>query len=59
MHVVKRQRLSRAAAILWSRRLSKMTGVERVRFDVASVDLDSSAEPLVEYIRAAFTVESC
>ena len=33
----KRQRLSRAARILWSRRFSKMAGVKRVRFDVAAV----------------------
>ena len=48
------QRLRRAAAILWSRRWRKWRGVERVRFDVASVDLDVAGEPRVEYIRAAF-----
>ncbi len=52
---VKCQRLRRAAAILWSRRWRKLRGIERVRFDVASVDLDTHPdEPQVEYVRAAF-----
>ena len=51
---VKRRRLRRAAAILWARRWRKLPGIERVRFDVASVDLDSLGAPHVEYVRAAF-----
>jgi putative endonuclease len=50
----KRDRLRRAAAILWARRFSKLPGVERLRFDVAAVDLDGAAEPVVEYVRGAF-----
>jgi putative endonuclease len=49
----KQQRLRRAAAILWSRRFSKLAGVTRMRFDVAAVDL-SGDSPSVEYVRAAF-----
>jgi len=48
------QRVRRAAAILWSRRWRKRRGVERVRFDVAAVDLDVPGAPQVEYVRAAF-----
>ncbi len=51
---VKRHRLRRAAAILWARRWRKLPGIDRVRFDVASVDLDRLGEPSVEYVRAAF-----
>ena len=51
---VKRHRLRRAAAILWARRWRKLPGIDRVRFDVASVDLDTVGEPSVEYVRAAF-----
>jgi putative endonuclease len=50
----KQQRLRRAAEILWLRRFSKLPGVERVRFDVAAVDLDGGAEPAIEYVKAAF-----
>ncbi len=50
---VKQERLRKAAALLWARRFSKWEGIERVRFDVAAVDLDS-APPRVEYFRAAF-----
>ncbi|MEZ4440013.1 MAG: YraN family protein [Polyangiaceae bacterium] len=50
---VKRRRLRRAAAILWSRRWSRWAGIARVRFDVASVDVDARP-PEVTYIRAAF-----
>ena len=50
----KQQRLRRAAAVLWSRRFARQRDIERMRFDVASVDLESGPEPSVEYIRAAF-----
>jgi putative endonuclease len=50
----KRRRLRRAAAILWARRWRKLSWIDRVRFDVASVDLDNVDGPRVEYVRAAF-----
>jgi len=50
----KRERLRKAAAVLWSRRFARRSDVERMRFDVASVDLQSGAEPRVEYVRGAF-----
>lgn len=50
----KRARLRRAGQLLWSRRFRHMQGVERLRFDVAAVDLDSGPEPAVQYVRAAF-----
>ncbi len=50
----KRDRLRRAASLLWARRFSKMPGIARVRFDVAAVDLNGT-EPVVHYVRAAFT----
>ncbi len=50
----KQKRLRRAATILWSRRFSKMPGVTRMRFDVASVVFLPAEQPTVEYIRAAF-----
>jgi putative endonuclease len=50
----KRQRLRKAAAVLWSRRFARRSDIERMRFDVASVDLESGPEPAVEYVRAAF-----
>jgi putative endonuclease len=50
----KRERLRRAAAVLWAKRLSKLPGVDRLRFDVASVDLEAPGGPSVEYLRAAF-----
>jgi putative endonuclease len=46
----KRDRLRRAAQLLWTRRFSKMPGVARMRFDVAAVGEDGS----IEYVRAAF-----
>ncbi len=51
---VKRNRLRRAAAILWARHWRKLSGIERVRFDVAAVELDGLDAPNVEYVRAAF-----
>ena len=50
----KQARVRRAAQILWSRRFSKLPGVERVSFDVARVNLDAADGPAVEYVRAAF-----
>ncbi|MBM4360131.1 MAG: hypothetical protein FJ096_18650, partial [Deltaproteobacteria bacterium] len=44
----------RAAEILWARRYSKVAGLERVRFDVVAVDLESPGEPALDYIEAAF-----
>ncbi len=51
---IKQQRLRDAGKLLWARRFSKWPGVERVRFDVAAVDLEARAGPEVEYVRAAF-----
>jgi putative endonuclease len=50
----KRERLRRAAAILWSRRWSKQRGIHAVRFDVVGIDLEQDP-PGVTYVRAAFT----
>lgn len=50
----KRARIVAAARSLWRTRLSKMEGVERVRFDVAAVRLDGDAAE-VEYVAGAFT----
>jgi len=52
--VAKRERLRRAAQLLWSRRFCRMKGIERMRFDVAAVQFAPTGEPTVEYIRAAF-----
>jgi len=49
----KQRRLRRAAHILWSRRFAKSPGVERMRFDVVSVDL-APPTATVEHIKAAF-----
>ncbi len=51
----KQARLRRAAELLWVKQASRWPGIERLRFDVASVDLDAEGGPRVEYIRAAFT----
>jgi putative endonuclease len=51
---VKQRRLRDAGKLLWARRFSKWPGVERVRFDVAAVDLEAPGGPRVEYLRAAF-----
>lgn len=50
----KQDRLRRAAKLLWARRFSKMTGIERLRFDVVAVDLRDETAPAVDYVRAAF-----
>lgn len=49
----KEHRLRRAGTILWARRFCRMPGVERLRFDVAGVDL-TGPTPVVEHIAAAF-----
>jgi len=49
----KLRRVRRAAAILWLRHWRRQKGIERVRFDVAAVDVDRRV-PTVEYVRAAF-----
>ena len=49
---VKRTRLRRAGERLWQRRYKNDPSVERLRFDVASVDLDAKP-PKVEYAVAA------
>lgn len=50
----KRKHIVDAATVLWTTRLSKMPGVERVRFDVAGVTFDGDAAE-VEYVKGAFT----
>ena len=50
--VPKRLRLLRAADRLWRRSISQMPGVERVRIDVAAVDL-RPGRVSVEYIEGA------
>lgn len=50
----KRRHIVTAATTLWTTHLSKMPGVERVRFDVAQVAFDDGA-PRVEYVKGAFT----
>jgi putative endonuclease len=50
----KRARVRRAGERLWHARFSKMRGVERMRFDVASVTFSPNGEALVEHVKAAF-----
>jgi putative endonuclease len=50
----KRARIVRGAERLWRERLSKIEGIERLRFDVAAVTFDAGAAH-VEYIEGAFT----
>jgi putative endonuclease len=50
---LKRERLRRVGERLWQRRYRRDTSVERLRFDVASVRLDSEP-PSIEYVVAAF-----
>ncbi len=54
VNAAKQRRVRTAGAILWSRRYGRMPGVERMRFDIVSVDLDSAEQPVVEYVRGAF-----
>ena len=49
----KRLRLRRAGERLWQRRYSHDPSVQRMRFDVAGVDL-AATPPSVEYVVAAF-----
>src|SRR5687767_11594438 len=49
----KRLRLRRAGERLWQRRYRHDRSVERLRFDVAGVDLDAKP-PRIEYVVAAF-----
>jgi len=49
----KRMRLRRAGERLWQRRYRHDRSVERLRFDVASVDL-AAKPPSIEYVIAAF-----
>lgn len=48
---VKRDRITRAAAVLWASRWSRLPGVDRVRFDVVTVEPRSRR---VHHVRAAF-----
>ena len=50
----KQGRLRQAGRRLWARRYQYLEGIERLRFDVAAVDLDSGDEPAIEYVKAAF-----
>lgn len=51
----KRARLRRAGRRLWASRYQHVAGVERLRFDVVAVDLDTRADqPAVEHVKAAF-----
>jgi putative endonuclease len=50
---LKRARIRRAGERLWQRRYRRDRSVERLRFDVASVELDTDP-PRIEYVVAAF-----
>jgi len=50
---LKRARIRRAGERLWQRRYRRDRSVERLRFDVASVDLLADP-PRIEYVVAAF-----
>ncbi len=50
----KRERVRRAGEALWAARFAEDPSVERMRFDIASVDLDAPGGPTVEIVRAAF-----
>ena len=50
----KRERIRRAAAVLWARRWSRIPGVERVRFDVVAVDVARDGSVRLRHFRAAF-----
>lgn len=50
---LKRARIRRAGERLWQRRYRRDKSVERLRFDVASVDLHTDP-PRIEYVVAAF-----
>ncbi|WP_437281825.1 YraN family protein [Sorangium sp. So ce375] len=50
----KRARVRRAGEQLWRARFSRVRGVERMRFDAASVTFLPSGEATVEIVKAAF-----
>jgi putative endonuclease len=50
----KRARVRRAGERLWRRRFARDPSVERMRFDVAAVELDEDGEARVEIVKAAF-----
>jgi hypothetical protein len=50
---LKRERIRRAGERLWQRRYRRDRSVERLRFDMASVELDADP-PRIEYVVAAF-----
>ena len=50
----KRGRIRRAGERLWRDRFSRQRGVERMRFDCASVTFERTGAVLVEHIPAAF-----
>ncbi|MEM1029333.1 MAG: YraN family protein [Myxococcota bacterium] len=50
----KRDKLRRAATLLWRRRWSRWRWAQRVRFDVVSVHLDTGGAPALHHVRAAF-----
>ncbi|AUX41925.1 uncharacterized protein SOCE26_033500 [Sorangium cellulosum] len=50
----KRARVRRAGEVLWRARFSRLRGVERMRFDAASVTFLPGGEVAVEIVKAAF-----
>ncbi|WP_437960066.1 YraN family protein [Sorangium sp. So ce119] len=50
----KRARVRRAGEQLWRARFSRVRGVERMRFDAASVTFLPNGETKIEHIKAAF-----
>jgi putative endonuclease len=50
----KRARLRAAANRLWRDRYKRLAGIERVRFDVASVTFGDDGSVVVEHVAAAF-----
>ncbi len=50
----KRSRIRRAGERLWRNRFAQDARVERMRFDVAAVDLDVDGGPSIEIVKAAF-----
>lgn len=52
--MTKQRRLRDATSVLWAARYSRHPDLERVRFDVATVDLDAAHGPTMEYYPAAF-----
>jgi putative endonuclease len=50
----KRERLRRAARLLWTRSFAADPTIQRLRFDVIAVTFAPSGEPVLEHVRAAF-----